>query len=140
MRIYEVDRTNADIVLALIKRRMDEDTSAEFEMDVYNNGRERGYVLKLRYVDNSFVFDNDVSRWIAFSEYRNSDSTVVYTDCGYWNERLTEKSYENKVFFNYSDFIKASDYIVKLMEESVEAVREKRKKLQAEKEELEGVR
>ena len=140
MRIYEVDRTNADIVLALIKRRMDEDNNAEFELDFYNNGRERGYVLKLRYVDNSFVFDNDVSRWIAFSENRNSDSTVVYTDCGYWNEEITEKSWKEAVYFNYSDFIKASDYIIGLMEESVEAVREKRKKIQVEKEELEGVK
>ena len=140
MRIYEVDRTNADIVLALIKRRMDEDNNAEFELDFYNNGRERGYVLKLRYVDNSFVFDNDVSRWIAFSENRNSDSTVVYTDCGFWDDEITEKSWKEATYFNYSDFIKASDYIVKLMEESVEAVREKRRKLQAEKEELKGVK
>ena len=140
MRIYEVDRTNADVVLALIKRRMDEDNNAEFELDFYNNGRERGYVLKLRYVDNSFVFDNDVSRWIAFSENRNSDSTVVYTDCGYWDDEITEKSWKEATYFNYSDFIKASDYIIELMEESIEAVRDKRKKIQAEKEELEGVK
>ena len=103
---------------------------AEFELDFYNNGRERGYVLQLKYVDSDFIFDSSVSRWIAFSENRNSDDTVVYTDCGYWNGEITEKSWKEAKYFSYKNFIECADYIIKLMEESIEVVRNKRKELQ----------
>ena len=130
MIITETDRTNANIVLALIKRRMDYETNAEFRINCYENGREHGYVLSLNRVDNKIAY---TYTWIAFAEYRRSDDTVVYTDNAYWNGKLTDKSYEEKVFFSYGNFTECADYIIKLMEEAVDNERKYRAEKEAER-------
>lgn len=134
MKITETERTSARIVLELVKSKIDDSNTSEFRLDVYNNGRERGYVLILNYVDNIFEFDK--SFWVAFSEYRSSDSTVVYTDNTYWDNEITEKSYQNAEFFKYQNFIKAADYIVDLMEQAVKEVRLHREEVRLAKQEV----
>lgn len=117
-------RTQAKIVLEIIKRKLNEENDAEFIVDTYNNGRERGYVLKLYSVDREWCCHTNF--WVAFSEYRNSDSVVVYTDNDYWVDEITEKSYNEANFFGYGNWIECADYIVKLMENAMETVRQHR--------------
>lgn len=130
MIITEKDRSKANVVLALLKEELrGTDHDVEFELDFYHNGRENGYVLKLTYVDGHYVLDNALSRWIAFSEYRRSDDVVVYTDCGYWDGDLTEKSYDElQLFSKYSTVVK---YILKIMTMSVKEVRKTWKEREA---------
>lgn len=123
MIIRKQDKTNAEVVLELVKAFLDEDNNAEFSLEPYENGREHGYALVLQRVDGHWVCDSDLTRWIAFAEFRRSDSTVIYTDCGYWNGEITEKSYDEKQLYNFGKFVVAAQYIVEIMETAAEEVR-----------------
>lgn len=121
MKIYETDRKQADAVLAILNLIIDdsETNGAEFLKDFYSNGRENGYILQLTYVNGKYLFDEDKRIWIAFSENRNSDETVIYVDKGTWNGRLTEKSYQERKYFKFSDIYKCAEYIKKTMKQAV---------------------
>lgn len=77
---------------------------AHYRVELYVNGRERGYAVR--------CYEN--SRKVAFAEYRNSDGIVVYfgvDDLGpnaeeerdfAWDTNVpSEAVYERKVFFDY---------------------------------------
>ena len=118
MYITQVERKQADIILSILKQQIDDQRDVEFELKTYDNGREHGYVLQLYSVNDYFVIDEKATSWIAFSENRNSDSTVVYTDIGMYKGRLTDKSYETRKLFNYDDFLSCTDYIIELMKQA----------------------
>jgi len=121
MKIYETDRKQADAVLSILNLIIDdkETEEAEFLKDFYSNGRENGYILQLSYINNKYLIDEDKRIWIAFSENRNSDETVVYVDKGTWNGRLTEKSYQEAKYFKFHELFKCAEYIKNTMKHAV---------------------
>lgn len=66
---------------------------AHYTFDTYENGRENGYTV------------TDGVKRVCFSEYRNTDQTVLYLGlCGDFSNSgyvPSEKVYKNKVFFDY---------------------------------------
>ena len=114
MIITERKRELADAVLAYLKWMNNRDDKIELDLETYSNGREYGYVLKLDTVDGRLLFSNQL--WIAFSEFRRSDDIVIYTDKGYWNGQLTDKSYEESKSFRYDEAAKAAEYIKNIIE------------------------
>lgn len=93
----------AEAVLNLIEGILG-DSHKVFFLDTYSNGRETGYSL----------LNGDAQ--VAFSENRNSDSTVVY-----FGKRLNfsmqgnvpnEEVYKNKRFFPYDRTYGAAKFIV----------------------------
>lgn len=119
--ISETNRKQADAVLAILTLLMNdyrlERIDAEFRKDFYSNGREQGYVIELIRYKDRYLFKDRM--WIAFSENRNSDSTVVYTDNGEWEYEITEKSYKNAKYFDFGKFYQCAEYIKKLMLDAV---------------------
>lgn len=116
MKIFEANRKHADIVLNILSTMLDvldDEDDVKFEKHDYTNGREHGYALELVY-SKGYV-DCDKRVWIAFSENRNSDDTVVYNDVGEWNGKITEKSWQDASYFKYGDFYKCAEYIYNLM-------------------------
>lgn len=117
MKIFESNRTYADIVLSILNTMLDDNDDVIFEKHDYTNGREHGYALELTF--NKRYVDVDKRIWIAFSENRNSDDIVVYDDVGYWNGNITEKSWQDASYFKYGDFYKCAEYIYNLMKQAV---------------------
>lgn len=77
---------------------------ANYTFDTYENGRENGYTV------------TDGVKRVCFSEYRNTDQTVLYlglcddfTGSGYVP---CEKVYKNKVFFDYGTVDKVVEAVV----------------------------
>ena len=85
-------------VLAAVKNKQ---LWRDAKVSDYNNGREHGYYL---------VYANKV---VAFAEFRNSDSIVVY--CGsegdFVNGYPSEAVYEHKTFFACGAFKAAAKFI-----------------------------
>lgn len=117
MKIIEANRAHADIVLNILSTMLDDNDNVIFEKHDYTNGREHGYALEL--IFNERYIDYDKRVWIAFSENRNSDDTVVYNDVGEWNGKITEKSWQDASYFKYGDFYKCAEYIYNLMKDVV---------------------
>lgn len=117
MKIFEANRTYADIVLSILNTMLDDNDDVIFEKHDYINGREHGYALELTF--NKRYIYGDERIWIAFSENRNSDDTVVYDDVGEWNGKITEKSWQDASYFKYGDFYKCAEYIYNLMKLAV---------------------
>lgn len=123
MQIKTEDRHLADAVLAIIKT-YDIDCNIELSVHEYDNGREHGYVLELDSLDNYFVSYQD-SLWVAFSENRNSDDIVIYMDKGHYVGKLTDSSYNSRVYYGYGQIVDAATYITNCFESHVKLLKEK---------------
>lgn len=82
-------------------------------LEHYQNCREQGFL-----VVNYKSVKGMRTRWVAFSEFRNSDSIVVFpssTDGTDYppNQGITEKSWENRVFFKPDEYDKAAAFCKK---------------------------
>jgi hypothetical protein len=115
-----------------------DDFSQLFSINPYLNGREKGYIFSI----NAFGFMKNPT--FAFSEQRNSDSIVVYTnlvnvmehiakegkitneevekltlkvapDTGYPFEDDDEKSYYGAKTFSFGDYDGAATYIIETL-------------------------
>ncbi|MEK6832630.1 MAG: hypothetical protein AABY32_01170 [Nanoarchaeota archaeon] len=95
MKIYN-KREMADVVLSslisIVKKYRNKN---HIEIGSYQNGREQGHSIIL------WNQDNFNSKWIAFSEYRNSDELVVYESRHDPMQGLTDSAWENKKFYNF---------------------------------------
>ena len=131
MIITERKRELADAVLAYFKWINNTDDKIELDIETYSNGREYGYVLKVDRIDGRLLFDNQL--WIAFSEFRTSDDIAIYTDKGYWNGHLTDKSYDEMKSFKYNEAYNAAEYIKNLIEEYATDIRKELAEKQIEK-------
>jgi hypothetical protein len=98
----------ADKVILKIKKAMPKES--EYWMQPYQNGREHG---------QSLIASKSMKQ-VAFSEYRNSDSIVVYAgDMGEFSNAgniPSEEIYGKKKFFRYDDFEGAAKFIVGFLE------------------------
>lgn len=114
MRIIDIDRKQADVILSLLNRMIDVyvDSDAVFEKDTFDNGREHGYIIYLVFLNGTFVESKD-RFYIAFAENRSSDDTVVYYGHG-------SLCLSNRKLFAYEDFILVAEYIKSLMIRNIE--------------------
>lgn len=96
----------AQAVLAYVKWLVDEE---EYILEPYQNGREHGFAI-LNYKDGLKV---------AFSEYRNSDSIVVYLgttgDFATGGNIPSDEIYSKKEFFAYNEAFEAAQRIHKYL-------------------------
>ena len=92
----------AQAVLSYVKWLVDEE---EYILEPYQNGREHGFAIS--------NYKNDLK--VAFSEYRNSDSIVVYLgtngDFAMGGNIPSEKVYSKKEFFDYNGAFDAAHRI-----------------------------
>lgn len=77
------------------------------DVEMYANGRENGYVVTF-FAKNYAKFGP-----MTFSEYRNSDSTVVYE--GNFQDFRDDKRYMSRAFFTPDKTADAVAYILKKM-------------------------
>lgn len=105
----------AQAVLAFVKVEVQDWGEAfRFDVDRWNNGREKGYVIS--YIPTLEV--NPLRQLnIAFSESRNSDCIVVCAfECQTINPptfmNRTEEDWRNEESFDYKNFAGAAKYIV----------------------------
>ena len=124
MKFIETKSAQAIALLAVIKAMFENlDSNTEVFIKDFNNCREQGYVLELKYVDGKYLFSEDTKIWVAFAENRNSDDIVVYyNDNSY--EDLQSVDWDKKEYFRYGQFTQAADYIKSLFDETIEKVRE----------------
>jgi hypothetical protein len=112
VRISNEKRGAADKVLRKLKvllRELDLDGDASLES--YQNGREQGHALQFWSKSGPLK-----TRWIAWSENRNSDDIVVYhTDKGDPMQGLSDDAYANARYFRYDAELEAATYVVWLM-------------------------
>lgn len=117
----------ADAVLALCEALIpehDKHLADTFYVECYSNGREQGYVLCGHTVR------------VAFSQYRGSDSIVVYV--GGRNDlhgSLDDRIYKGRRTFDESDIYLAAELIVEELRKDTWFV-EQDKKVQAERKKL----
>ena len=84
-------------------------------LEHYQNGREHGFII------GNFPTANgkeSTSRWVAFSENRNSDHIVVYpSPTDRWGcppmQGMDDKAWENRVFFGPGEAEKAAKFCLK---------------------------
>jgi hypothetical protein len=108
MKIGTLNNNKARIVLGILEEMTDDDNSRYLALHSYSNCREQGFCLETTF--------STPRRWVAFSECRNSDSIVVYTDTASWVGGLTDESYKNVNYFNYNAYTQAAEYIHNLLE------------------------
>jgi hypothetical protein len=82
-------------------------------LEHYQNCREQGFIVVNYPISNALS-----NRWVAFSEYRNSDSIVVYSSPIYhWNcspnQGMTDEAWRNRVFFGPDEADKAAKFCLK---------------------------
>jgi hypothetical protein len=82
-------------------------------LEHYQNCREQGFLV-VNYKTSS---SGTSSHWVAFSECRNSDSIVVFPSSGETDyppmQGISEKSWENRVFFKPDEYDKAAAFCKK---------------------------
>ena len=110
MKLYTRNDTAARKVLAAVKRfAKDSKDDSIIGIEVYANCREQGFALA-----------SCDARKVAFSEYRNTDSIVVYTgerkDFAFNTNIPSDVVYENAKFFRYDKIEQAAKFIVKYLE------------------------
>ena len=98
----------AEILVNLVEKLMHPDK--ELYLQTYSNCREQGYCL----------WNIKAGKKVSFSEYRNSDSIVVYSDdtiaFSMQGNTPSEEAYERKLFFDYNEYYKAAEWIVAYLE------------------------
>lgn len=96
----------ANTILSAVEWLLNDD-DPELSLGMYSNGREQGYTLKN--MDNDYPY-----RMVAFSEYRSSDTTVVYfgTVGDFAGGLPSDKLWENARHFAYNDIHEAASFIV----------------------------
>jgi hypothetical protein len=92
--------------LILFKLSRNNDTDRVF-WECYQNGREQGFTV-------SVIGILTKSKSITISEYRNSDSIIVYKD-NTAMQGLDEKSYNNCTSFKPDDFSGIIDFCYKYL-------------------------
>lgn len=100
----------AGTILSAVERRLSTEVAHWHYVQAYSNGREQGY----------YIGGGD--KVVAFSEFRNSDSIVVYV-----GERGTfsmqgnvpsDEAYDNKTFFPWNGEKEAAEFIVPILQEN----------------------
>lgn len=124
MKLEKRQRRLADAVLSYLEIMCNaQHEDVECTVNSYINGREYGYTITLAHVGDRYIFSKD-ALWVAFSENRNSDHIVVYTDETLWDDEITEKSYENRKLFEFSEAYEAAKYVYSLIENKANSIRE----------------
>jgi hypothetical protein len=99
----------ADAVLAIIESLLSDEVT--FYCEPYQNGREHGWSL----------YDNTMTRQVCFSEYRNSDSIVVYAgtprDFSMQGNTPNDKVYHESRSFSYDEHYEAAKFILDYLPE-----------------------
>lgn len=100
-------RHKANAVLSIVLDQSKD--SSQFIVEPYVNGREVGWCI------STFM-----TRMVAFSENRNSDSIVVYSgdvfDFSMQGHVPTEKMYRNSVMFDHDGYLAAATFILRFLE------------------------
>lgn len=77
----------------------------KFTIETYLNGREEGFA----------ICDKTYHKKVAFSEYRNNDSIVVYfgetVNFSLQGNSPDEKTYKNSKSFEYNQYLNAAEFI-----------------------------
>jgi hypothetical protein len=95
------------VLKAINKRLLKVKTTENYlYLNHYQNCREQGFIIINR--------SNGKTRWVAFSENRNSDDIVVYPSTGEVvpMQGVSNKSWESRVFFKLDEADKAAAFCV----------------------------
>ena len=107
-----LEKTNSLVVSEIVFMLVSNDDESYGYLDTFNNCRETGFVLK-----NS---KNDICVWVY--ENRNSDSIVVAygkMEDSDLNNMFSEEVYnDNRTFFGFSEYHKASQYVLELLKQA----------------------
>jgi len=97
----------AQMVYLLLKHQHDTDDANDADqwlVERFVNGREHGYT-----VHGMPLWGGSGSRYVSFSEYRNTDQIVVYP---YWHETGSEQDYRTKtIWFPAGAFAEVAEWI-----------------------------
>lgn len=100
-------------VLAAIQKKLrnTEPGVNRLHLEHYQNCREQGFLLV-----NYSMSPDCLTKWVAFSENRNSDSIVVYPsqekDCVPF-QGTSDESWNHREFFGPEEINKAADFCIK---------------------------
>jgi len=97
----------AQKLLKEINKRASKNVAKTYWVENYENGREHGFHL------------NGGDKIVSFSEYRSSDSIVVYIGdkCTFEKGNTpSDEAYTNKQFFHPEDYNRVAKYILSIIE------------------------
>lgn len=127
IKFTETKNKQAKVVLEAVKMLLDQLNPDKYDFEVlqrdFDNGREQGYVIELTAVNNKWLLHEGLH--VAFAEYHNSDSIVVYTDKdSYYPETIKESFWNSSKTFTYGSILEAAEYIVEIIKNRVNELQE----------------
>jgi hypothetical protein len=97
--------SKAMAIVSIIENEATDNQNNSMFLGAYQNGREQGFSITT-YVDCK-------TRYVCFSENRNSDSIVVYSSDFDPMQSITETMYEERRTF--SSYEKCAEYVLRLL-------------------------
>ncbi len=102
-------------VLKAIRAKLSKVSAGDnhLHLEHYQNGREQGYLV-VNYPTPSLKM---VTKWVAFSENRNSDNIVVYPGQNWHipSSSIDDESFDHRVYFGPAEANKAASFCVQYL-------------------------